>query len=1194
MSEDHSLAAASVQALARTRKLERFRFTTTRPVAVLMVFLAAVVFGGFSMRLLPLELMPDISYPKLTVRTEYPGAAPAEVENAVARPLEEILGVVGGLTRISSISRAGHADLVLEFMWDTDMDEANQDVLEKLDAIKAALPKEVEQPIILRYDPSLDAVMTLSLSGGDDQGSNIERLKWLRRLADREVRRLIEPVSGVAAVKLQGGLEEEIEVELDEGALRRTNIDIQTVISRLQAENVNLAGGSMRDGRTRYLVRTVNEFMTLDDVRNTVIVSKDGRDIRVRDVGEVRSGYKDREVLTRLNGLEAVEIEVHREADANIVDMAAAVRERIREKLRPRLESEYGAQLDIVADRSQFIRASINEVRSTAMWGGVLAVGVLFLFLRSVKATAIVAVAIPISILVTFACFHVSDITLNVMSLGGLALGVGMLVDNSIVVIESIYRCMEEGDRPIQATLRGTAEVGGAVVSSTLTSVAVFFPMVFVEGVAGQMFGDLGLTVVFSLLASLAVALFFVPMLSSRVVGEREANDDRRGQIEMLRSLWRTRALAMFMEAWRGNRWVATLLLPYSLVRMVLQIAFELVGKLFASVALVLGGLVVAVTRGIARALAFALSIPLGLFDRAVRALERAYERAIRWSLRNRVVVYASVLGSFAFLAWGVPRLDSELIPELHQGELTVELALPVGTPLERTDEVIMPVERRVLDTVPNLVSLSTKLGTEVDSNEDGERGEHTARLTLSLSDATAIQEVRDSESETPHEDFDETSRKLRDPARTEQQALTVVRDIIDDIPDVRTTITRPTLFSFKTPIEVEVRGHDLVDLADATEQVELRVQELSGLTDVSSSIRPGSPEIQIVYDRDAIARLGLDVRKVAELVRNKVQGFQATKYNRKDRKIPIRVRVQNILHATIDDLRQLVVNPGGAHPVPLEAIADVTLGRGPNEIRRVGQQRVGVVTANVAGIALGSASAHIGQEIAQLQLPANVSTAITGQSQEWDTSSRSLYLAFGLSVFLVYVVMAAEFESLVYPLIILFTIPLALLGVVAVLLALQLPISVVVLLGVITLTGIVVNNAIVLVDYAGQLKQRGHTANEALVAAGRVRLRPILMTTLTTVLGLVPMALGLGEGTEIRTPMAITIIAGLSASTLLTLVVIPTLYAAVDDWLVREGHVDPELELEYELAHVDTRLLAPEVSDLQGASHSSDDAERT
>ncbi|MBL9103430.1 MAG: efflux RND transporter permease subunit [Myxococcales bacterium] len=1183
---------------ARTRAMERFRFTVTRPVAVLMVFCAVIVFGAFSIRLLPLNLMPDISYPRLTVRTEYPGAAPAEVENNVSRPMEEILGVVTGLTRISSISRGGYSDVVLEFAWDTDMDEANQDVLEKLDAIKPSLPTEVKQPLILRYDPTLDPVLTLSLSGEGDAFAGIDGLKYLRRIADRDVRRLLEPIEGVAAVKVKGGLEEEIEVRLLEEQLRRTNIGVDTVIRRLQAENINLAGGSMRDGKTRYLVRTVNEFRDLEDIRGLVVVSREGRDIKLRDIAEIRAGYKDRDVITRVDGREAVEIEVYKEADANIVDMAERVTDAALVTVEPRIKREYGADIDLLTDRSLFIESSISEVLDTAIQGGVLAIIILFLFLRDFKTTIIVAVSIPISVLITFAPLNLAGVSLNIMSLGGLALGIGMLVDNSIVVLESIHRCKEEGDDFVTATVRGTSEVGSAVVSSTLTTVAVFFPMVFVEGIAGQMFGDLGLTVVFSLLASLAVALFLIPMLASRKwiggggFGDGPAPVVRLGRA--LRTMW-TR-WASFSELWQAIRrpswwWLTLAPLVYIALRFALHLVFDVLGKLLATAMIVAAIIVFGGGRGGGFTLGKLLWPILWLFDAFMRLLEAGYPRLIRWSLRNRVVVYGVVLAAGAATLWAAPRLDNELIPELHQGEFTVEVNLPVGTPLLTTVETVTPSEQELLAAVPRLRGLIATFGSERDSTDSGERGEHTTRLRVALT-AQKTREVKrpaagapgapgETVADAPPVDDDKqlgVDAPATDPATAERDALEVVRPLVARIPDAVVNVTRPALFSFTKPIEIEVRGYELGELAAATDAVREALEGVAGLRDVKASILPGSPEVQIVYNRDALARYNLDIRTVAELVRNKVQGFEATKYNRKDRKIPVRVRLKDIDTATVEALRDLVVNPGQTRPVPLSAVAELTLGRGPNEIRRIGQQRVGLVTANLEGAGLGSAGADIQDALRGLELPAGVTLAVTGQSAEWETSSRSLYLALGLSIFLVYVIMASQFESLVYPMIILVTIPLAAVGVVWTLLVLGVPVSVLVFLGAILLAGIVVNNAIVLVDYTGQLKQRGMSTDEALALAGQVRLRPILMTTLTTVLGLIPMAMGLGDGAELRTPMAITVIAGLGFSTLLTLVVIPTIYAGVDR-IFGGGVVEPrEQALARELAAVTPAMVAPEV----------------
>lgn len=1196
------VAQRDAEMAARLRSMDRFKFTVTRPVAVLMVFLAVMVFGAFSARMLPLALMPEISYPKLTVRAEYAGAAPAEVENDVARPLEEVLGVVTGVTRISSISRAGYCDVVLEFTWDSDMDDVNQDVLEKIDKVKPALPEEVKQPLILRYDPTLDPVLVLGLAGDPEVYKGVTGLKALRRVADLEIRRLLEPVAGVAAVKVKGGLEEEIHVELDEDALRRTGVGIDAVISRLQAENVNLAGGSMREGRKRYLIRTVNEFTELEDLRELVIVSRNGRDIKLRHIATVEPGYKDREVVTHIDGKEAIEIEIYKEADANIVDMAARVRERVQGKVGPRITDEFDASLQVVSDRSLFIESSVSEVRQTAVFGGMLAVIVLFLFLRNAKATAIVAVSIPISVLITFAPLKLADVSLNIMSLGGMALGIGMLVDNSIVVLESIYRCREEGDEMLRATIRGVSEVGSAVTASTLTSIAVFFPMVFVEGVAGQMFGDLGLTVVFSLLASLAVALFFIPMLASRTVQMRE--DDGLSYLGRIGARWKQwGSFAALRDSLKSDRnaLVKVLLLPYFLFRFALHFVFELLGKVITTFVGMFADVAVLVVGLFAKVFGVVLKPILAAFDAALRALTVLYRGVIRWSLANKVIVLTASLAALGSVFLGAKLLETELIPEVHQGEFSVSIDAPVGTPLDVTEQIIEPIEAEMLEQVPRLRALVTTVGAEADAADSGDKGEHSAVLEISLlagGGQTRAAQVRKGKPkgppgapgapgpDTPGDPAEQAGSSPAGAGKpspaisaeaAEAEALEIVRGILAVQPDIEVNIERPVLFSFKNPIEVEIRGYDLKELSAATSAVEARLNQIEGLRDVKASIQPGNPEVQIEYDRDALSRLGLDIRAVADLVKNKIKGEEATKFNRRDRKIPIRVRLKDVEQANVDDLRELVINPGGMRPIPLSAVATITRGRGPNEIRRVGQQRVGIVTANVEGVGLGSASAAVVEAVDNMELPSGITTAVTGQSEEWETSSASLYLALGLSIFLVYVIMASQFESLLYPLIILVSIPLALVGVVFVLAALQVPVSVVVFLGIIMLAGIVVNNAIVLVDYVNQLKGRGHSTEEALELAGSIRLRPILMTTATTVLGLLPMAMGLGDGAEIRQPMAITVIAGLSFSTLLTLVVIPTVYAGVDALFARRRQTIPGIALHQELQELDDEQLAPE-----------------
>lgn len=1135
-------------------RLPESTFTTSRPVAVLMVFTAAVVFGFFSFRRLPVTLMPDLTYPTLTVRTEYPGAAPQEVENEISRPLEEALGVIGGLNKISSISRAGVSDVVLEFVWGTDMSQAVQETLEKLDLV--FLPREAERPLILRFDPSLDPIMELSLSGEGPLYQGEAGLRRLRRLAELVIKRQLEPIPGVAAVRVRGGLEEEYQVLLDQAALVRVGLSVQRVIDRLRQENINVAGGTLQEGRAEYMVRTLNEFTTLQDIGNTIVTRWEGKDVRIRDIARVVRAQKDREMITRTDGRESVQIDIYKEADANIVAVAKAVRLAIEgrptplgkpgapagvnrpmrsraEGLADRLWKDESARLAVVADRSRFIESSIREVRNTAILGGMLAILVLYLFLGDGRTTAIIGVSIPMSLLITFAPMNLLGLSLNIMSLGGLALGVGMLVDNSIVVLESIYRCREEGDDLVRAAIRGTREVRGAVVASTLTTVAVFFPLVFVEGIAGQAFGDLGVAVVTSLMASLLVAVGFIPMLASRSglragdTPEAEAATETGGRSAGGWASWR-----IFRQAWSEVRrpW-HRLLLPWWLVRLAVGSGLELAGRL--AVALV-GGLIWLAVRGVGpwlmRGVRLALT-PLAVLTRGMlRGLQGGYPKLMAFTLERPLGLLLLVAACGGLAVLGATRLGYELLPEVHQGEFTFETSLPVGTPIERTEAVMSEVERAILADREDIEKLLVTFGYDVTNLKRADEGEHSARFKVLLQPG-------------------------RDPRRTEERVLERLRRYFARVPDLEVRLTRPVLFSSKAPIVVEIEGDDLAGLKRISDQAASLLRELPELADVEATLRSGAPEIQIHYDRDRLMTYGLNLGAVARQVRDLVKGFEATRFNLKDRRVPVVVRLDESDREHLDDIAAIVVNPGAEQPIPLEAVATLRLGEGPSEIRRIDGQRVALIQASVGRGSLGGAVRRIQEVLSRrIEWPPGMRFAITGQNEEWEKSEGSLYLALGLSLFLVYVIMAAQFESLLHPLIIMVTIPLAFLGSVLGLWALGVSVSIVVFLGLIMLAGIVVNNAIVLVDYANRLRSRGLGLREAILTAGRVRLRPILLTTATTVLGLLPMALGLGDGAEIRTPMALTVIFGLVSSTVLTLVIIPTVYYWVGrawQWLV-------------------------------------------
>jgi hydrophobic/amphiphilic exporter-1 (mainly G- bacteria), HAE1 family len=1046
-------------------------FSLKRRVTVSMCAVALVLFGVVAFTRLPINLLPDISYPSLTVETRLPGAAPAEVETLISRPVEEAVGVVAGVRRLTSVSRPGLSQVTLEFAWDRNMDFASMDVREKLDVV--TLPREADKPVLLRFDPSNDPVVRLYLTGAPS-------LYQLRYLADEVLKKDLESTEGVAAIKVNGGYEEEIQVRVDQGKLALLGLGIEDVNDKLHRENVNQAGGSLYEAEARYLVRARNEFKDLPDIMRTVLVSKNGRNVLMSDVAEVVRGHRQREVITRFNGKEAVELALYKEGDANTVSVARAIRRRL-----DRVRGELPAGVEVVTgvDQSRFIQASIREVLGNAVIGGAIAIAVLLLFLKDLASTLIIGISIPISIIATFFLMYQTGTTLNVMSLGGLALGVGMLVDNAIVVLEAIHKRRERGESGLQAARAGAQEVGRAVVASTLTTVAVFLPVVFVEGIAAQLFRDQALTVSFSLLASLVVSLTLIPMLSALSGATRAAVAPPGAD--------RMDPPAPAATSWRVS-------LPAAAVAGLLR-------------------MLAALGRGLAW-----LARPLtALFDRALGGLTGAYPAVMRWALRAKGTVVALALLAFAGTILLGRGLGLDLIPAFSEGEFSFRVELPEGTPLEATDRFVNDVQA-VLHGDPRVDAYSTIVGgAGLSLTSTGTEGENTARIQVRLRAGAT--------------------------RRDEEAVAARLRSRLEGAHIARYKFERPSFFTLRTPIEVEVYGDDLGELQAATTELKSAVQRIPGLVDVKSSLETGNPELQVTFHREQMAGLDLDLAQVAGTVRNKVQGEVATRFLEGDREIDILVRSLQAGSASVNDVRDLIIAQRDGVPIYLNSIADVRLAEGPNEIRRIGQKRAAVISGNLHGRDMSAVAADARAVIRGAALPAGVTAGLSGQEEEMERSFRSLLMAMALAIFLVYLVMASEFESFLHPLVVMFTVPLGAIGVVLALVLTGGNLNVVAMIGAVMLAGIVVNNAIVLIDTVNQLRARGVPRDEALVEAGLTRLRPILMTSSTTILGLLPMALGLGEGAELRAPLAITVIGGLTVATALTLVVIPVVYALLD-----------------------------------------------
>ncbi len=1093
-----------------------------RPVSVFIFAVAAVVFGLVAFRQLATDLLPDITYPSLTVRTELEGAAPIEVESLLTRPIENAVGVVNNLVRVSSSSRAGISEITLELAWGTSMDFAALDVRERLDVVR--LPLAAEPPVLLRYDPSLDPILRIGLTN-DGEATDLTRL---RRIAEERVQRTLERVEGVAAVVVQGGLEEEIQVEIDERQMANLGLTAAAVVQRLSQENVNLTGGRLRDGQTEYLVRTVNELLQPRDLESLVVSSTNGAVVRLQDVATVRRGHREREIITRIDGRESVEVAIFKAGGTNTVAVAERVMAALGE-VEERLRAvDPGLSLTVISDQARYIEKSVREVLETTVVGGLLAIVVLFLFLRSWKTTAIIALAIPISVVATFFLMFASGVSLNIMSLGGLTLGIGLLVDNAIVVLEAIQRRRDEGLDDSEAARRGAGEVSRAIVASTMTSICVFLPIVFVEGVAAQFFSDQALTVTFSLLVSLVVALTVVPMLASLgAAGSRIS-----AELIATATIVAVVALAVWLE-------VPTLI--QGLVAGRERLALGAVGVAVAA-AIVFAwrapakkgsGLasrtVGAVGRGmgfvvrlILRPILALLDLPAALFQRGFSAVGTVYgvvlSAVIRRPLVTVLVAFAGLAGSLLL----VPRLGQELVPELIQGTFFVDVELPPGTHLDVTQRRLASLERqaRALDGVETVYAIagsSSQVGGVAAENR-----ENIGQVTLTV--APPFSRER------------------------ENELMAAMRAVTDGDPEFDARFGRPSYFSFKTPIELEIRGYNLKLLQRLSEQVVTRMRAIPGVRDVEASTEGGNPELQVVFDRARLAAYGLSIQQVAAVVQTKIQGSVATEIQRDDRTIDIRLRSAERFRDSADDLRNLVIEQRNKVALPLSSVARVVETEGPAEIRRSDGERAAVITANLVDRDLASAADAIRDVLDEVAMPEGFTWRLGGQRQEMETSFDSMKLAIYLAIFLVYLVMASQFESLKHPFVILVSVPLSLIGVLLVLFLAEVRVSIVVLIGVVLLAGIVVNNAIILVDTANRLRRRdalGVTA--ALERAGHLRLRPILMTTATTVLGLLPMAIGLGEGSELRAPMALAVIGGLISSTALTLLVIPAVYRLVE-----------------------------------------------
>lgn len=1042
--------------------------TVVRPVTTAMVTVAVLVFGLVAFTRLPVELLPDLAYPSLTIQTEDLNAAPAEVEELITRPIEERVGAVPGIVRVESSSREGLSEVTLDFAWGTPIDHAIADVREKLDRV--TLPTTSERPIVLRYDPSQDPILRVALRGPSPK-MRADDLATMRLVADRMVKQQLEKIPGVAAARIHGGREQEVIVELDADRVGALGLTTEEIGAAIQRSNVNQPGGALTEKHNRWLIRTLHEARTVEQLADTILRSNEGAELRLSDVAHVYRGEREATELSAVDGHDAVELAIYREGDANVVAVAHALLAGME-----RLPLPPGYDIVVLSNQAEFIESAVDEVRDNALIGGALAVLVLLFFLRDLRSTVVIALAIPISLLATFVPLSALGVSLNVMSLGGLALGVGMLVDNSIVVLEAIARAREDADGAPsppsrrQIAVSGATEVAASVLASTLTTVAVFFPMAFVEGVAGQLVRDLAYAVSFSILSSMLVSLTVVPVLQS--LGDPTALPEE----PKSRS-----ALAWLVAI------PALLLWP---VAIALKVAAT-------------------VLRIVARPLT-------GTWD----WLEGRYPAVLRGALRVRSLVLLAAVGVCVLSVRLLEDGGQTLLPEVAQQQFFVQVRLPQGASLQRTEAAIEAMGAAIADA-PGVRTRFSRTGSITQAGSAGGNltGTHLGQIDVHL-------------------------RPGVDQAQAEVQLLAAMRAANPE-PAASLRLDRPALLSFDPPVELQVYGEDPTRIAAHVERLLPKLRAIDDLVDVTPDELGGRPEVRIRFDREKLGRLGLGVDTAATAVQRAIEGEVVSTLYAPDDQLDVRVQLPLVDRSRVSDVAQIQVGVADGVPIRLGSIAEIEDGIGPAEIRRIDGRRGVRIQARVEGVDLSRVAADVGEVVdARAADDPSVEAVLAGQADEMQVSLRSLAFTAALSVFLVYVVMASSFESLLHPFLIMFTVPLALAGVAVACFVTRIPLSAMVGIGVIVLGGIVVNNAIVLINAINDRRGRGMDVREAVIAAGRVRLRPILMTTLTTVLGLLPMAMGVGDGAALRQPLAVTVIGGLSLATILTLVVIPCAYA--------------------------------------------------
>jgi hydrophobic/amphiphilic exporter-1 (mainly G- bacteria), HAE1 family len=1013
------------------------RLAIERPVTMFMISGVIILLGAISLSRLPVDLMPDMQMPTITVRVNYAGVGPLEMEELVTRPIEQAVSAVAGLERVDSTSAEGNANIRLNFVWGTDLSEAADEVRTRLDRVRGRLPEDADPPTVFKFDSTAMPIMGIGVQGDFDSVT-------LRELAQNDLSPRLERVAGVAAVTINGGLRRQIRVDLSREKITALNLAPDRVIQILRTENQNIPLGEVNDADRTLLLRSPGQFTDIEEIKNIVVMTRDGVPVYMRDIAEVRDTTEDRRSFMRINGVNGIRMQVTKQSGTNTIQIAEGVKREVE-----RINSEVdGVQLQVLDDQSRFIDRAIHSVQEHAMLGGLLVIAIIYLFLRDIKSTLIICTSIPVSVIGTFALLYFGGYTLNTLTFGGLALGIGMIVDAAIVVLENTYRHLEMGKDRMTAAIDGSEEVWSAILASTLTHIAVFVPMLFLTGVSSIMFGQLAAVVSFSLAMSLLVAVTIVPVLCSRLLDPPHVTKAKAGVVS------RT------IDRWLDN-------------------------------------------------------------------LDAFYARTLRLALQHRPTVFATGFGLFVVAILLMGQIGFEFQPQTDEGEVQVDAELAVGSRIERTEAVLIGLEERIRQAVPEAVRLITQAG----GGGFGNSSTHRGNINLLL---------------VPRDER----------TRTNEEISMALRRELNDVPGV-VVRARPSGGQQMRGmgggggdgrLSIEILGHDLETSKTIAQDLKTLLDSTPGIADTRLQREEGRPELAVRVDRDKAALLGLTVTGVANTIRTNVAGTQAAMFRDAGNEYPIVVRLREADREEVSEVGDVLLSTPAGQVLPAKNVMVIDRGTGPVSIERKNQERVQRVNAETE-VTLSEAVEAVQGRLNEIQVPRDFAVGFGNEVEEQAKAFRELQLVLILAIVLVYTVMASQYESLRDPFIIIFSIPLAAIGVVGALLITGTPFSMQAYIGVIMLAGIVVTNAILLVDYTNTLRHRDKMElRQAIEIAGRHRLRPILMTALCTALGLVPMALGIGEGAELQAPLARVVIGGLITSTVITLVFVPAMYTLFEE----------------------------------------------